>query len=412
MNNEKQQTIFIVDDNPENLRILSEILEQEGYLVRASLNGAEMLQSISHEKPHLIILDIHMPQMDGYEVCGTLKNSPEFAGIPVIFCSALNDTFNIVKSFEIGGVDYIAKPFRRLEVLARIRTHLAIEEKERNLKESLANLEAVQLHLIQAEKMTSLGTLIAGIAHEINNPINYIISSLEGFRRGFHEILEVVEQCRTTEAAAKAIEAVDYPYLTTELESLLDGIRSGAEAVHHVVTSLKAVSLDEELPERKVEVRPEIDRAVSIIRTQLPERISFTTELSPLPRLLLPPGQLTRLLLFLLANAVAACIEKAANPAAEDDLRILISGTQLPDETGGSGWVCISVSDTGVGMDERVIARAIDPFFTTKPAGSASGLGLSACYQIMSKLGGDLKIESSLQRGSTITLIFPVPADN
>lgn len=185
-NNSHQGNILVVDDTPANLRLLVDILTQNGYKVRPAPNGKLALSAAQNLPPDLILLDIIMPDMDGYEVCSQLKSHERTQDIPVIFLSAINDVLDKIKAFSVGGVDYITKPFQVEEVLARIKTHLAInflqkslQEKNEELFQTLQQLQATQNQLIQSEKMALLGQLIAGIGHEINTPLGAIRSSIE-----------------------------------------------------------------------------------------------------------------------------------------------------------------------------------------------------------------------------------------
>ncbi|MEO0986967.1 MAG: response regulator [Cyanobacteria bacterium J06639_14] len=142
--------ILLVDDQPENLKVLSDLLEEQGYEVRQAMNGTVALQAIALTQPDLILLDIHMPEIDGYTVCQRLKAEPETEAIPVIFVSALDEAWDKVRAFSVGGSDYITKPFKVVEVLARVENQLqvrhlqlALQEKDRQLQEALAKLAAL-----------------------------------------------------------------------------------------------------------------------------------------------------------------------------------------------------------------------------------------------------------------------------
>ena len=141
---ENKNTILVVDDNPDNLRLLVEILKKRGYRVRTSTSGTNALATIRKEVPDLVLLDIMMPEIDGFEVCRRLKENEHTAAIPIIFISALDETFDKVKAFSLGGVDYITKPFKTEEVLARVKTHLTlhflqlqVEKKNSELQKAL-----------------------------------------------------------------------------------------------------------------------------------------------------------------------------------------------------------------------------------------------------------------------------------
>ena len=190
-NDNYRANILAIDDTPANLRLLVGILTEQGYKVRAVPSGKLALAGIRQSPPDLILLDIMMPEMDGYEVCSQLKADEKTRDIPVIFISAINEVLDKVKAFAVGGVDYIAKPFQVEEVLARVETHLALQKLQNNLQykneeltkineqlaQTLAQLKATQEELIHSEKMAALGQLVAGVAHEVNTPLGAIRSS-------------------------------------------------------------------------------------------------------------------------------------------------------------------------------------------------------------------------------------------
>ena len=136
--------ILIVDDTPENIQILGVMLRQEAYRINVAQNGLQALEMVEKVQPNLILLDIMMPEMDGYEVCRHLKQIPESKDIPVIFLTARTETESIVKGFELGAVDYITKPFRKLELLVRVRTHLELRRSKQELEKALEEIKTLQ----------------------------------------------------------------------------------------------------------------------------------------------------------------------------------------------------------------------------------------------------------------------------
>jgi len=150
--NKFTESILIADDNPNNLKLLKEILQQCHYKVRPATNGSQALESIKRVSPDLILLDIHMPTMDGYELCKKLKEDPILAEIPVIFISALSETYNIVKGFELGAVDFIVKPFEPQEVLQRVKTHLQLQKQLQEIKFFNQTMVDRELRIIELKR--------------------------------------------------------------------------------------------------------------------------------------------------------------------------------------------------------------------------------------------------------------------
>ncbi|MDJ1184750.1 response regulator [Roseofilum sp. BLCC_M143] len=191
--------ILVVDDTPENLRLLVKILREKSYKVRPVPNGQLALSAIAASPPDLVLLDVMMPGMNGYQVCEILKSQPHTQSIPIVFITAMNEVLDKVKGFSLGAVDYIIKPFEIEEVLVRVHTHLEnsllqkrLQEKNIELELALDQLKQTQNQLIQSEKMAILGQLMAGIAHEINTPLGAIRASADNMSNFFNYTLEKI----------------------------------------------------------------------------------------------------------------------------------------------------------------------------------------------------------------------------
>ncbi|WP_439638127.1 response regulator [Spirulina sp.] len=182
--------LLIVDDTPANLRLLSDMLQGQGYGVRKAINGKMALLAVKSLLPDLILLDINLPDMTGYQVCQQLKADPQTAAVPIIFLSALNEAEDKVKAFQSGGEDYITKPFLLEEVLARVNHQLQLAQLHQqlatqnetlkttngHLENTLLELQKTQAQVIQQEKLAGLAQLVAGLAHEVNNPVGFILN--------------------------------------------------------------------------------------------------------------------------------------------------------------------------------------------------------------------------------------------
>ena len=199
----QKHSILVVDDTHTNLKILFDLLSNQGYRVAIAKNGEAALEKLESYLPELILLDVMMPGIDGFETCKRLKDNPNTQDIPVIFMTALSDSGNKVKGLNAGAVDYITKPINHEEVLARIEIHLQLKnlktlegmvnERTTELTETLENLKRAQVQLVQKEKMSSLGKLVAGVAHEINNPVNFIHGNLKHIQQYSLGLLQLVE---------------------------------------------------------------------------------------------------------------------------------------------------------------------------------------------------------------------------
>jgi len=207
--------ILLVDDTPANLQILSQILAKQGYKIRPAISGQLALKSIQLTLPDLILLDIKMPDMDGYQVCEKLKADDRTRDIPIIFISALSELFDKIKAFSLGGVDYITKPFQPEEVLTRVETHLKRHQLQQQLQTS-------QQELIQFEKLASLRQQIAGLAHEINKPLAAISEELGTINQIKNQYLAQLPD-----------------FLSSDFQRSLETIENASQRASQIVLALK-----------------------------------------------------------------------------------------------------------------------------------------------------------------------------
>jgi signal transduction histidine kinase len=422
-------TILVVDDNPTNIQVLFDVLHASGYQISVAKTGESALQRLENHLADLILLDVMMPGIDGFETCRRLKQSDRTRDIPVIFMTALSDTVDKVKGLSLGAVDYITKPIQHEEVLARIRVHLQLRHLNKTLEEQVAqrtaelqqtldSLQHAQVQLVQSEKMSSLGQLVAGVAHEINNPVNFIYGNLTPASEYISDLLHVMGLYRThypepVSEIQGAIEEVDLDFLNEDLPKLLKSMKIGADRIQKIVASLRTFSRMDEADVKPVNLHDGIESTLMILNNRVkvrPERpaINIVKDYGDLPPVECYAGQMNQVFMNLLSNALDAIDEwnSQRNPAAvqQDPGQICIR-TRLVDDD----QVRIQITDTGPGIPPEIQPKLFDPFFTTKPVGKGTGMGLSISYQIITeKHQGRLYCQSSLGQGTEFTIQIPL----
>jgi two-component system, NtrC family, sensor kinase len=415
----QNDTIMVVDDTPANLRLLEKMLREHGYRVRCFPKGAMALKSALDDPPDLIFLDINMPEMNGYEVCEQLKSVERTRVVPVIFISALTETLDKVKAFGAGGVDYITKPFQFEEVHARaeahlklVRAHKAIEEKNAELKRALDDLKMTQQHLVQSEKLAALGVLTAGIAHEINNPVNFIKTSAIGLNADMQDLMKLMtlydhglSDCMNTTMPG-GIDAlkneIEYGMLIQEIPDLLNNIQEGVRRTEEIVNSLRTYSRMDHLSPEMTDVHKLINASLVVLKPRYKQIITIEKKYGPLPELSVQPGRLIQVLTNIISNAIDAIQSKGSLEKETITIKTFIQ----MEATGTYG--VIEIGDTGSGVPEALRDKIFDPFFTTKDVGKGTGLGLSICLGIIQDHKGRIEIKSITGVGTMVSILLPL----
>ncbi len=285
----------------------------------------------------------------------------------------------------------------------------ALNQKVKDLKETLKKLKAAQAQIVQTEKMSSLGQLVAGIAHEINNPVNFIhgnIKHLEDYTQDLVKLINAYqhEQPQPSESLQNLLEEIDLDFLVKDAKELLKSLKNGSDRIKEIVLSLRNFSRLDEADLKQVNVHDGIESTLVILQHRLkaaPEHsaISIERNYGDLSLVECYPGQLNQVLMNLLSNAIDTLIE---HPTGQKTIRI---ETKMPNDE----WIAIHVIDSGKGIPEAVRSRIFDPFFTTKPVGKGTGLGLSISYQIVTeKHGGRLYCHSTPDQGTEFVIELPV----
>jgi len=417
MDSRSQPSILIVDDVPANLNLLTTILKQHDYKVRPAPSGVLALEAARHAPPDLILLDIHMPMMDGFEVCRRLKGDEALKEIPVVFISALTETSDKIRAFDAGGVDYITKPFQVEEVLARVRTHLELrrtrrelKRKNKRLKKALGELQNTQVRLIQSEKMAALGVLSAGVAHEINNPVNFIKTSTLSLQRDVGDLLKMadlgISSCRdSAQPECKEIlelqEELEYQTIITEIPELFRAILEGIRRTEEIVRSLRTFARRDEMMSKAVDLREIIDSALIMLRNRTKQTAAVVRDYGEIPPIPCCVGKMSQVMINMLTNAIDA-IEKKGSPA---EHQITVKTEVL--ERDHRLYAAVHLTDTGIGIPAALIHKVFDPFFTTKEVGKGVGLGLYITSNIIREHKGTIEVSSQPGHGTTFSILLP-----
>ncbi|RMG65576.1 MAG: hypothetical protein D6722_15810, partial [Bacteroidetes bacterium] len=298
-----------------------------------------------------------------------------------------------------------------------------VEEKNKALEETLSQLRAMQSQLIDAEKMASLGQLTAGIAHEINNPINYVKGNVGPLRRDFEEVRTLFRRLCAVEDADDVVAAlhkvlayareIEADYLFTEMDQLLKGIEEGANRTREIVEGLRAFSRSELDTFKQVDIHTGMDSTLRLLSHKLKGRIEVTREYGQLPLVACLPGKLNQVFMNIIANAIQAIETRArAGGATGADGYIGHIRVQTELEPGcleqAVPCVRILITDDGGGMPPEVQQRIFEPFFTTKDVGEGTGLGLAISFGIVEQHRGKIEVNSVPGAGTTFTLMLPM----
>lgn len=376
--NANQYEILVVDDTPDSLRFLKHILEQQGYLVRAASEGPLAIQSVEARLPDLILLDVKMEGMDGYEVCRRLKSNPRSRKVPVIFISALHETIDKVKGFKVGGVDYITKPLEPEEVFARVKTHLQLQELtghlEQKVRERTAELTVAKE---QAEAASiAKSKFLSKMSHELHTPLNPIMGYAQLLKKGKNLTEEQKKQLQIVcDSCAK---------VTTLIGDILEIARIDTcqWTVEHSAFNLQGLlRMVVNDAQRKAD-----NRNLAIHHEEvnlLPEMVFGDCRM------------LNRILIHLLDNAIKfteqgnivlrTSVEKSPETEAEDS------------KSKGRWRIRFDVEDTGIGIHPEIMDDIFQPFYQGEIEGrvlDGAGLGLTISRRLVDLMGGQLLVQS------------------
>jgi signal transduction histidine kinase len=388
-----EHTVLLIEDNADMRSFIAFQLQDEFKLIQAR-DGIEGVGLATQHHPDIIISDVMMPGKDGYQVCREIKTDLHTKHIPVILLTAKAELSEKISGLEYGADDYLTKPFNAQELKAKIRSLVQLRRLEREiqhrseeLERTLKMLQETQTQLVHSEKMAALGLLVAGIAHEVNNPVSFAKGSLSNLRRYLGQVREALEKQPETRQVL-----VQFNKLLQDIEQSLNIVKAGLERTEGIVTDLKTFARKDEQFTKRVDVQGGLEATIKLIQHEMADRITLHRDYGIREPVEIIPGQINQVFMNLLQNAIHAVPEKG---------EIWIHTWEDGD------WVHISVRDSGKGIRKEHLGRIFEPFFTTKEVGQGTGLGLSVSYRIIENHGGKITVSSEEGKGAEFVITLP-----
>ncbi len=411
-NKNNRQTILVVDDAPENIDILSSLLSPL-YKIKVATNGKKALKIASSENPpDLVLLDIMMPGMNGYEVCMHLKKEEPIKNIPVIFLTAKTEVAMEAKGFELGASDYITKPISPPLVLARVKTQLALydqnriledkvlqrtkelnelnEQLEKKVSERTQHLQQAQTRLIQSEKMAALGKLVAGVTHEVNTPLGALASSIDTIDKALFSIEQFLKK---SSSGQNTIENNKVFQSFSIVSQCHQNCTTAINRIESLITSLKKFARIDQSKIQMFDLHEGLDDTLKLLNKDINGRIQVVKDYTKLPLVSCNPCEINQVYLHLIQNAVEAIL---------GDGKICITTKTV------NNYAQISIADTGPGIQKDKLDSLFDLCFTSHNSRVKVGMGLATCFNIMQGHKGDIRVKSEIGKGSVFSICLPL----
>lgn len=421
--------ILAIDDTPANLRVVADVLSPVGYIVATVTSGERALKRLQNYIPDLILLDIQMPGIDGFETCRKIKENPDTASIPIIFLTALSDDESIRKGFALGAVDYITKPFREVEMLARVKTHVQlrnfmaqleeqVQRRTADLSRALEKLRSSQMQLVQQEKMATLGNLVAGVAHEINNPLGFIGGNLSILEECLLDLVEVLKSYREeypepSPQLVEQIQDVDLDFLLEDIPKNIASMQKGVKRMAKISTSLRTFSRTDTEVKTEFNLHDGLESTLLILKYRLKANddhpaIEVVKNYGNIPPIQCYPGQLNQVFMNILANAIDTLEEKSKLKTFEELEKYNNCITIATGISEDKKQVFVKIMDNGMGIPETVRGKIFEQGFTTKEVGKGTGLGMAIAGEIIKeKHGGTITCSSEWGQGTEFVISLP-----
>ncbi|MBB6251028.1 response regulator [Nitrospirillum iridis] len=422
----RQSRLLVVDDSPTYLFFITAQLQDDGHEVVGVSSGREALETIAKEKFDCIVVDLVMPEMSGTELCQRLDmlRRQHDRLFQIIILTSRDSKEDMMRGLEAGADDFVGKASESEILKARIRALLrrkflheenlrisgefrdkelelertrderriaqeraamteALERSHAELEAAYRELQDTQSQLVQAAKMASLGALVAGIAHELNNPLAFVGNHLGTIARCLDNVAPEMEG-HLSDKGARDLD---------KMRQRLDAVRLGVDRVEDLVVKLRTFSRLDEAEVKEVEVEESLESVLTLLQHKLSSRITVERKFNGPKRVTCQPGPLNQVLMNVVGNAIDA-IDGA--------------GTITLETARNGSMFHLSVRDTGHGIPAAIRDRICEPFFTTKPVGAGTGLGLSISYSIIQRHRGRLTFHSEEGQGTEVVIEIPM----
>jgi two-component system NtrC family sensor kinase len=454
--------ILLVEDSPTQAQQMAWLLQEAGFRVTVVGDAEKGLERLEQETFDAVLTDLVLPGASGFDLCRQIKANPAWNRLPVVVLTSQADPINVLRGLEAGADGFMTKDREPAEIIGRLQRTLSrielngdsarvafldcefeiaaernqllnvllaafedvvslnrqfqgtlaelrkvngqLQESVRSERLALANLQQAQSRLVQTEKLSSLGQMVAGIAHEINNPLAFVSSNLSVFQRDTQNLRELLGLYQQALAEPKPelrqqiealAEQIDLPYTLSNQEGLLQRSGEGIKRIQRIVKSLREFArLDGSEWKKDVNVNDGAAFAIDLLQERAHQQgVRLEADLGQVPGIFCKPANINQVLFNLLANALDAC---------RSGDRVTVKTLPVPE------GVEIHVQDTGRGIDPAIRSKIFDPFFTTKPPGQGTGLGLSISYGIIQDHAGRISFDSVPGEGSHFVVFLPL----